>query len=77
MIVTIKDLGSDCPKTYICGYGWFPARPLNYQFRSLRERIKEAWMVFRGRADAFVWPEDSLANPTGQEPPTENEREQP
>lgn len=62
MIVTIKDLGSDCPKTEIKDHGWFPARPINYQFRTLRERLREAWMVFRGKADPFVWPEDSLDN---------------
>ena len=36
---------------------WVPARPLNYKFRSLKERIHEAWAVFIGAADAFTWPE--------------------
>jgi len=62
MIVTIKDLGSNCPKTEIKGHGWFPARPINYQCRTLKERFREAWMVFTGKADPFVWPEDSLDN---------------
>jgi len=60
MIVTIKDLGRDCPLTEIKGHGWYPARPLYYP--TLRERFRWAWMVFTGKADAFVWPEDSLDN---------------
>ena len=60
MIVTIKDLGRDCPLTEIKGHGWYPARPLYYP--TLRERFRWAWMVFTGKADAFVWPEDSLEN---------------
>lgn len=62
MIVTIKNLGRDCPQTEIKGHGWFPARPINYQCRTLMERLREAWMVFTGKADPFVWPEDSLDN---------------
>lgn len=33
---------------------WYPARPLTGTFRL--ERLKAAWEVFRGRADAFRWP---------------------
>lgn len=62
MIVTIKDLGRDRPKIEITGHGWYPARPINYMCRPLKERIWEAWMVFTGKADPFVWPEDSLNN---------------
>ena len=35
---------------------WVPARPLGYY--SFKNRLKCAWMVFTGRADALVWPED-------------------
>ena len=35
---------------------WIPARPL--QYRSFMEKLKEAWAVFIGKADAFMWPED-------------------
>lgn len=35
---------------------WVPARPLGYY--SLRNRIKCAWLVFTGKADALVWPMD-------------------
>ena len=33
---------------------WVPARPLNSSFW---ERIRDAWAVLTGRADAFIWPE--------------------
>jgi len=36
---------------------WVSARPENYKFRSLTEKIKEAWAVFTGKAEAFKWPE--------------------
>ena len=36
---------------------WEPARPLGYP--SLGSRFKAAWLVFRGRGDAVIWPEDS------------------
>lgn len=60
MIVTIKDLGRDCPQTHIEKHGWFPARPLNWECRSFSQKIKEAWLVFTGKADPFIWPEDEL-----------------
>lgn len=36
---------------------WAPARPLNFQkdYRSVWSRLKDAWAVFRGRADALSW----------------------
>lgn len=36
--------------------GWLPARPMG--LFSLKSRVKLAWMVFTGRADAYVWPQD-------------------
>lgn len=36
---------------------WVPARPINYQCRSLWERLKEAWAVFWGKLDTVEWPE--------------------
>jgi hypothetical protein len=33
---------------------WVPARPLG--LFSFRSRLRLAWMVFTGRADALVWP---------------------
>lgn len=35
---------------------YVPARPLG--FPSIISRFKCAWMVFTGRADALIWPED-------------------
>lgn len=35
---------------------WLPARPVNYRFRSFRERLRQAWDVFTGKADAKYWP---------------------
>ena len=36
---------------------WVPSRPINWKYRTLWRRIKEAWAVFTGKADAFTWPE--------------------
>lgn len=36
---------------------WVPARPINWKYRNLKERIQEAWSVFTGKADCFIWPE--------------------
>lgn len=33
---------------------WVPARPLG--FYSIGSRIKAAWLVFTGKADAVIWP---------------------
>ena len=45
----------DVPMACIDGK-WVPARPINYRYRILKERLKEAYAVFTGRADAFTWP---------------------
>jgi len=36
------------------GNQWVPARPL--PFDSFWYRLRDAWEVFRGRADAVQWP---------------------
>lgn len=36
------------------GIRWVPARSVGYF--SLRSRLKIAWQVFTGKADAFTWP---------------------
>jgi len=36
------------------GGRWVPARPIGYF--SVRYRIKAAWLVFTGKADALTWP---------------------
>ena len=37
---------------------WVPARPINYKYRSFREKTNDAWAVFTGKAEAFTWPEN-------------------
>lgn len=32
------------------------ARPENWKYRTYIQRLKEAWAVFSGKADAFTWP---------------------
>ena len=36
---------------------WVPSRPVNWQHRSFWQRVSEAWQVFTGKADCFIWPE--------------------
>ena len=35
---------------------WVPARPINWKYRTMRQRLYEAWAVFIGKADVFLWP---------------------
>lgn len=35
---------------------WVPARPLGYP--SFTQRVRAAWLVFTGKADAVKWPGD-------------------
>lgn len=34
---------------------WLPARPENYKFASIQQRIKFAWGVFTGKFDVLDW----------------------
>ena len=36
---------------------WVPARPMNWQYRPFKQKLKEALAVFNGTAEAFTWPE--------------------
>lgn len=36
---------------------WVPARPINYRCESWWNRVKAAWLVLCGKADAVIWPE--------------------
>lgn len=53
---TLKQLQNHNTQAQINGK-WVPARPINYKYRTLRERLKEAWLVFVGKADSFTWPD--------------------
>ncbi|HSH25352.1 MAG TPA: hypothetical protein VLA13_07430 [Massilibacterium sp.] len=37
---------------------WVDCRPINYKFRSIKQRFKEGYLVFSGKADAILWPEN-------------------
>ena len=54
----LKDLIEHCDEcnTEINGQ-WIPARPINFKYYTLGERLELAWAVFIGKADAFKWPE--------------------
>lgn len=37
---------------------WYPKRPLTYAKYSLLTRLRDAYYVLIGKADAVIWPED-------------------
>ena len=58
MFWTLKDLinhTNQCSAKI--GEKWVPSRPINWKYEGLVERLRNAWRVFIGRADAFEWPE--------------------
>lgn len=56
MIYTLQYLRSHDVENNLANIGgkWYPARPVSGAFRW--EKLKAAWAVLRGRADAFTWP---------------------
>jgi hypothetical protein len=56
MIWKLEDLFKNETQAEINGK-WVPARPINWKHRSFRQKIREAWMVYTGKAAAFTWPE--------------------
>ncbi len=54
-ILTFEDLSSAHENQTEINGKWVPARPLG--LFSFHWRLKLAWMVFTGKADAFTWPE--------------------
>lgn len=56
MIYTVKDIRREVPHAFL-NDKWVIARPINWKYRSLKQRLYEAWCVFIGTADAFKWPE--------------------
>jgi len=55
----LKDLLKHCNETSTEINGkWVPARPVNWTCRTFTERIKEAWEVYKGKAEPFYWPEN-------------------
>ena len=57
MIHTLESLQTDDMALTDINGKWVPARPINYKYRSIQQRFREAWAVFTGRAEAFTWPE--------------------
>lgn len=44
------------PSAMTCVDGkWVIARPINYQFDSIIERIRDAWLVLTGKAEALIY----------------------
>jgi len=57
MIWTLKGLMEHANETHVEIEGhWVPARPINYLYDTLFQRVRYAWMVMRGKAEAFTWP---------------------
>jgi hypothetical protein len=59
MIWTLKELQTtvSCNQIKINGK-WVSVRPINYTCRTFAEKVREAWAVYNGRAEAFIWPEN-------------------
>lgn len=53
MIWNLRDLFENDTQREIEQGVWVPARPIGSTFRG---RLRAAWMVLTGRADAVVWP---------------------
>lgn len=56
---SLKSLMKACDDSIQVGLpdgSYVPARP--FGFYGLSNRLSLAWMVFTGKADAFVWPGD-------------------
>jgi len=54
----LKDLIEHCNTCKTCiDNKWVPARPINYQYRTILERLVESWNVFTGKSDSFNWTE--------------------
>jgi len=54
-IIRVIDVVNNNCTTEINGK-WVPARPL--PLYSILHRLKATWLVFTGKCDALVWPED-------------------
>lgn len=55
-IRNIRDLARS-NETEIRPGEWVPARPMNYKHDTVLGRLKTAWHVLTGKADAVYWPE--------------------
>ena len=57
MLYSIENLihTASSTQTQLSNGKWVCARPVNYKYDSIFERIKHAWLVFTGKADAITW----------------------
>lgn len=54
----LESLISHCSDTKkAINNNWVPARPINYRYRTIGEKIKESYKVFTGEYDCFEWTE--------------------
>lgn len=54
-IMSSRDLDKDCVRVSSDGKTWERTRGVPYWGICLRQRIKAAWLVFTGKADALKW----------------------
>jgi hypothetical protein len=57
MIWKLKQLIQSNDSMTFINNKWVPARPINYKYRSIIEKMREAYAVLTGNAEAFTWPE--------------------
>lgn len=56
MLWTLRGLIDSVNSCSTCIDGqWMPSRPVNHRY-DLRGRVRAAWLVLTGRADAVLWP---------------------
>ena len=59
MLWKLEDLLRSAPLTGVrLGGRLVPARPINSQHEGLGARVRDAWLVLTGKAEAFTWPEN-------------------
>lgn len=57
-MTTLENLINNTRSTQVLINGkWVPGRSINHKYRSIFERFRDAWWVFTGKADCFIWPE--------------------
>jgi hypothetical protein len=66
-ILTVEEFLRTASENQACINGkWLPVRFLGWG--GMRNRLRAAWLVFTGRADALVWPTERAAlAPAGEE----------
>lgn len=55
MIYNVQSIVEHSVQTQINGK-WVAARPIN--LRSIKQRLREVWLVLTGKGDVIIWPEN-------------------